>query len=79
MIDIFQVKICNGKLIKVVASVKGFYAVGKQFSQSHSMVDLLQNLSRAFANVGLLSSKFRPFSFVAFVLKSIGLLFAFGL
>lgn len=46
----FQVKICNGKLIKVVASVKGFYAVGKQFSQSHSVVDLLQNLSRAFAN-----------------------------
>ncbi|KAJ6348343.1 hypothetical protein OIU76_004753 [Salix suchowensis] len=46
----FQVKICNGKLIKVVASVKGFYTVGKQFSQSHSVVDLLQNLSRAFAN-----------------------------
>lgn len=54
MIDIFKVKICNGKLIKAVASVKGFYTVGKQFSQSHSVVDLLQNLSRAFANVGLL-------------------------
>ncbi|KAF8393143.1 hypothetical protein HHK36_021384 [Tetracentron sinense] len=45
-----QVKICNGKLIQVVASVKGFYTVGKQFVQSHSLVDLLQQLSRAFAN-----------------------------
>ncbi|KDP37052.1 hypothetical protein JCGZ_06108 [Jatropha curcas] len=45
-----QIKICNGKLIHVVASSKGFYTVGKQFSQSHSLVDLLQNLSRAFAN-----------------------------
>ncbi|KAL5758379.1 hypothetical protein ACOSP7_020990 [Xanthoceras sorbifolium] len=45
-----QIKICNGKQIQVVASVKGFYTLGKQFSQSHSLVDLLQNLSRAFAN-----------------------------
>ncbi|KAJ4851671.1 hypothetical protein Tsubulata_014495 [Turnera subulata] len=45
-----QVKLCNGKLIHVVASVKGFYTVGKQFFQSHTLVDLLQNLSRAFAN-----------------------------
>ncbi|KAM7258410.1 hypothetical protein ACFE04_014151 [Oxalis oulophora] len=45
-----QIKICNGKLIDVVASVKGFYTVGKQHFQSHSLVDLLQNVSRAFAN-----------------------------
>ncbi|XP_050383818.1 protein REDUCED CHLOROPLAST COVERAGE 3 [Argentina anserina] len=45
-----QIKICNGKLIQVVASVKGFYTVGKQYLQSHSLVDLLQQLSRAFAN-----------------------------
>ncbi|PQQ18578.1 protein TSS [Prunus yedoensis var. nudiflora] len=45
-----QIKICNGKQIQVVASVKGFYTVGKQFLQSHSLVDLLQQLSRAFAN-----------------------------
>ncbi|GAV78233.1 LOW QUALITY PROTEIN: eIF3_p135 domain-containing protein/TPR_12 domain-containing protein, partial [Cephalotus follicularis] len=45
-----QVKICNGKLMQVVASIEGFYTVGKQFFQSHSLVDLLQNLSRAFAN-----------------------------
>ncbi|WCJ40513.1 Tetratricopeptide repeat (TPR)-like superfamily protein [Euphorbia peplus] len=45
-----QIKISNGKLIQVVASVKGFYTVGKQFSQSYSLVELLQNLSRAFAN-----------------------------
>ncbi|XP_077237978.1 protein REDUCED CHLOROPLAST COVERAGE 3-like [Tasmannia lanceolata] len=45
-----EVKICNGKLVNVVASVKGFYTVGKQFIQSHSLVGLLQQLSRAFAN-----------------------------
>lgn len=45
-----EVKICNGKLVNIVASVEGFYTVGKQFIQSHSLVDLLQQLSRAFAN-----------------------------
>ncbi|KAM0957002.1 hypothetical protein ACFX2I_025140 [Malus domestica] len=45
-----QIKICNGKQVQVVASVKGFYTVGKQFLQSHSLVDLLQQFSRAFAN-----------------------------
>ncbi|KAL3736828.1 hypothetical protein ACJRO7_025715 [Eucalyptus globulus] len=45
-----QIKICNGKLVNVVASVKGFYTQGKVFQQSHSLVDLLQQLSRAFAN-----------------------------
>ncbi|KAL3511915.1 hypothetical protein ACH5RR_024632 [Cinchona calisaya] len=45
-----QIKICNGKLIQVVASEKGFYTMGKQFLQSHSLVDLLQQLSQAFAN-----------------------------
>ncbi|KAI7731372.1 hypothetical protein M8C21_011483 [Ambrosia artemisiifolia] len=45
-----QIKICNGKLFQVVASTKGFYTLGKQFLQSHSLVDLLQQLSQAFAN-----------------------------
>ncbi|KAF8025343.1 hypothetical protein BT93_F2247 [Corymbia citriodora subsp. variegata] len=45
-----QIKICNGKLVNAVASVKGFYTKGKVFQQSHSLVDLLQQLSRAFAN-----------------------------
>ncbi|XP_068638770.1 protein REDUCED CHLOROPLAST COVERAGE 3-like isoform X2 [Aristolochia californica] len=45
-----EVKICNGKLVNLVASVKGFYPVGKQLLLSHSLVDLLQQLSRAFAN-----------------------------
>ncbi|KAI6689904.1 hypothetical protein NL676_026732 [Syzygium grande] len=45
-----QIKICNGKLVNVVASVKGFYTQGKVFHQSHSLVDLLQQLSRGFAN-----------------------------
>ncbi|CAH8353902.1 unnamed protein product [Eruca vesicaria subsp. sativa] len=44
-----KVKICNGKVIHVVASVKGFFAVGKQMSHTHSIVDLLQNVSNAFA------------------------------
>ncbi|CAI0422468.1 unnamed protein product [Linum tenue] len=55
-----QIKISNGKQLHVVASVKGFYVAGKQFSQSHSLVDLLQNLSQAFANV----SKFMLLSFL---------------
>ncbi|KAF6158098.1 hypothetical protein GIB67_014892 [Kingdonia uniflora] len=46
-----EVKICNGKLINVVVSVKGFYSVGKQLIRSHSLVDLLQQLSQSFANV----------------------------
>lgn len=50
---LLQIKICNGKVIPVVASTKGFYATGKQFLQSHSLVDLLQQLSQAFANVSI--------------------------
>jgi len=46
-----KVKICNGKVIHVIASVKGFFAVGKQLSHCHSIVDLLQNVSNAFAKV----------------------------
>ncbi|XP_057731120.1 uncharacterized protein LOC130946393 isoform X2 [Arachis stenosperma] len=46
-----KVKICNGKVIEVAASEKGFYTVGKQSLQSHTLVDLLQQLSRGFANV----------------------------
>ncbi|KAG9141712.1 hypothetical protein Leryth_022034 [Lithospermum erythrorhizon] len=45
-----MIKICNGKLIQVVASREGFYTTGKQFLRSHSLVDLLQQLSQAFAN-----------------------------
>ncbi|XP_010476614.1 PREDICTED: protein TSS-like [Camelina sativa] len=44
-----KVKICNGKVIHVIASVNGFFAVGKQLSHCHSIVDLLQNVSNAFA------------------------------
>uniref|UniRef100_A0A1J3IKT3 Clustered mitochondria protein n=1 Tax=Noccaea caerulescens TaxID=107243 RepID=A0A1J3IKT3_NOCCA len=44
-----KVKICNGKIIHVIASVKGFFAVGKQLSHFHSIVDLLQNVSNAFS------------------------------
>jgi protein TIF31 len=51
-----QVKVCNGKLLHVVASVKGFYFAGKPHNVSHSLVDLLQQLSNAFANVSDLES-----------------------
>ncbi|KAK7255207.1 hypothetical protein RIF29_28611 [Crotalaria pallida] len=48
---LLQVKISNGKVIEVVASEKGFYTVGgKQSLQSYTLVDLLQQLSRGFAN-----------------------------
>lgn len=45
-----QVKICNGKVIEVVSSEKGFYSVGKHSLRSHTLVELLQQLSRGFAN-----------------------------
>ncbi|CAM0901984.1 unnamed protein product [Alopecurus aequalis] len=45
-----EVKVCNGKLLHVVASVKGFYLVGKPRTVSRSLVDLLQQLSSGFAN-----------------------------
>ncbi|GKA50820.1 hypothetical protein Tco_0743893, partial [Tanacetum coccineum] len=43
-------KYAMGRYFKVVASTKGFYILGKQFLQSYSLVDLLQQLSQAFAN-----------------------------
>ncbi|XP_073126264.1 protein REDUCED CHLOROPLAST COVERAGE 3-like [Henckelia pumila] len=45
-----QIKICNGKTIQVMANVKGFCTLGKQVLHSHSLVDLLQQQSQAFAN-----------------------------
>ncbi|KAL6844060.1 hypothetical protein ACP4OV_025733 [Aristida adscensionis] len=45
-----EVKVCNGKLLHVVASAKGFYLAGKPHTISHSLVDLLQQLSSAFSN-----------------------------
>jgi protein TIF31 len=48
---VIQVKVCNGKLLHIVASVKGFYLVGKPHTVSRSLVDLLQPLSSGFANV----------------------------
>ncbi|XP_074566705.1 protein REDUCED CHLOROPLAST COVERAGE 3-like [Curcuma longa] len=45
-----EVKVCNGKLINVVASVKGFYTTGKHSVLCHSLVDLLQQLSSSFSN-----------------------------
>lgn len=56
-----QGKICNGKLVTVVASVKGFYPVGKPHMLTHSLVDILQQLSRGFANVS--DAKTKDFSF----------------
>ncbi|KAF8380048.1 hypothetical protein HHK36_027518 [Tetracentron sinense] len=45
-----EVKVCNGKFFQVEACRKGFYSVGKQQLLSHSIVDLLRKLSRAFNN-----------------------------
>jgi len=47
---LFSVVLCKGKLVIATASTKGFYSVGKQLVQSHALVNLLQQLSRAFAN-----------------------------
>ncbi|KAG6517701.1 hypothetical protein ZIOFF_021098 [Zingiber officinale] len=48
--DFFQidVKICNGKLVTVIATKDGFYPNGKRSLLSHSLVGLLQQISRAF-------------------------------
>ncbi|KAL1561912.1 protein TSS-like [Salvia divinorum] len=45
-----EVKLCNGKLIFIEASRKGFYGTGKQQFFFHNLVDLLRQLSRAFDN-----------------------------
>ncbi|KAH9329773.1 hypothetical protein KI387_001881, partial [Taxus chinensis] len=45
-----DVKFCNGKLVTATASTKGFHSLGKQLVQSHTLVNLLQQLSRAFGN-----------------------------
>ncbi|KAL9254398.1 REDUCED CHLOROPLAST COVERAGE 3-like protein, partial [Drosera capensis] len=49
-----QIKICNGKTVQVAAFVKGFYTLGKQLLQSHSLLDLLHQFSQAFSSVGIL-------------------------
>ncbi|KAL0316553.1 UNVERIFIED_CONTAM: protein TSS [Sesamum radiatum] len=48
--DFFQidVRICSGKPTTIVASQKGFYPAGKRILLSHSLVCLLQQISRAF-------------------------------
>lgn len=48
--DFFQidVRICSGKPTTIVASRKGFYPAGKRALSSHSLVGLLQQLSRVF-------------------------------
>ncbi|XP_047947597.1 protein REDUCED CHLOROPLAST COVERAGE 1-like [Salvia hispanica] len=47
---LLEVKLCNGKLIFIEASRKGFYGTGKQQIFCHNLVDLLRQLSRAFDN-----------------------------
>ncbi|KAL3651496.1 hypothetical protein CASFOL_004498 [Castilleja foliolosa] len=42
-----EVKLCNGKLVLVEASRKGFYSTGKHFLY-HNLVDVLRQLSRVF-------------------------------
>ncbi|CAK9172049.1 unnamed protein product, partial [Ilex paraguariensis] len=48
--DLFQidVRVCSGKPTTVVASLKGFYPAGKRILLSHSLVGLLQQISRIF-------------------------------
>lgn len=45
-----DVKFCNGKMVTATACTKGFYSLGKQLVQSRTLVNLLQQLSRAFTN-----------------------------
>ncbi|KAK9130976.1 hypothetical protein Sjap_011463 [Stephania japonica] len=50
-----DVKLCNGKVVTIEACKRGFCSVDKQQLWSHSLVDLLRQLSRAFDNVSLLA------------------------
>ncbi|CAN1223855.1 Protein REDUCED CHLOROPLAST COVERAGE 2 [Linum grandiflorum] len=48
--DLFQidVRVCSGKPMTIVSSKKGFYPAGKQVLLCHSLVSLLQQISRPF-------------------------------
>ncbi|KDP38729.1 hypothetical protein JCGZ_04082 [Jatropha curcas] len=48
--DFFQidVRVCSGKPMTIVASRKGFYPAGKHVLLCHSLVSLLQQISRVF-------------------------------
>ncbi|KAK9932119.1 hypothetical protein M0R45_019368 [Rubus argutus] len=48
--DLFQidVRVCSGKPTTIVASRKGFYPAGKRLLMTHSLVALLQQISRPF-------------------------------
>ncbi|XP_028776798.1 protein TSS [Neltuma alba] len=48
--DFFQidVRVCSGKPTTIVASRKGFYPAGKRLLVSHTLVGLLQQISRVF-------------------------------
>ncbi|KAK6273105.1 hypothetical protein POUND7_010188 [Theobroma cacao] len=48
--DFFQidVRVCSGKPVTIVASQKGFYPAGKRPLMCHSLVTLLQQISRVF-------------------------------
>lgn len=48
-----KVRVCSGKPTTIVASRKGFYPTGKHLLLSHSLVGLLQQISRAFDAVSL--------------------------
>ncbi|XP_057968378.1 protein REDUCED CHLOROPLAST COVERAGE 2 [Malania oleifera] len=48
--DFFKIdtRVCSGKPMTIVASLKGFYPAGKHLLLSHSLVCLLQQISRPF-------------------------------
>ncbi|XP_076943593.1 protein REDUCED CHLOROPLAST COVERAGE 2-like [Bidens hawaiensis] len=48
--DFFQidVRVCSGKPMTIVASKQGFYPAGKRNISSHSLVGILQQISRTF-------------------------------
>ncbi|GKB10133.1 protein TSS [Tanacetum coccineum] len=64
-----QVRVCSGKPMTIFASRKGFYPAGKHLLLSHSLVGLLQEISRIFN--GLLP-KTRLFFTTSFVADDIG-------
>lgn len=48
---VLDVRLCNGKLVTIAVTERGFYSCSKQHLQEHSLVALLRSLSKAFAKV----------------------------
>ena len=73
-----QVRVCSGKPTTIVASRNGFYPAGKRNLLSHSLVGLLQQLSRVFDAVSTNLFKFMK-CMVSVIFVHLMLILMFGM